>query len=74
MVHTFCKLGKNNRGLPTTEFYIDGKPQVYCYGRTDSMTEEALPECKSCPDWVHGEQCEKDFKKELERRMSDEQG
>ena len=72
MVHTFCKLGKNNRGCLTTEFYIDGKPQVYCYGRTDLKNWKivARAECKSCPNWVYGEQCGKDFQKEMERMAS----
>lgn len=49
------------RGKPSTEFYIDGKPQIYCYGWQDGMTDEPFSECKNCFDWVYGEQCEKDF-------------
>ena len=60
MVHVRkCPYGK--RGKPTTEFYIDGKPQIYCYGWIDGMTDEALDICKSCKDWANGEQCDKDF-------------
>ncbi len=62
MVHVSkCPYGK--RGRPTTEFYIDGKPQIYCYGWEDKMTDEALLICKNCKDWVRGEQCELDFEK-----------
>ena len=53
------------RGRPTTEFYkiVDGqkKPQIYCYGWIDRMTDEPLDTCKSCMDWVYGSQCEYDF-------------
>lgn len=59
MVHTKCSFGK--RGKPSTEFYINGKPQIYCYGWIDQMNDEPLDECRICPDWVCGEQCEKDF-------------
>ena len=59
MVHTKCPLG--DRGKPTTEFYKDGKPQIYCYGWMDKMTDEPLEECKIFLDYVYGEQIEKDF-------------
>lgn len=61
MVHVKkCPL-KEGRGRPTTEFYKDGKPQIYCYGWQDGMTDEPLPECKACQDWAYGEQIEKDY-------------
>ena len=64
MVHIKkCPLGK--KGKPTTEFFKDGKPQIYCYGWIDAMTDEPLKECKNCADWVNGEQCEKDFSERL---------
>lgn len=63
MGHTQCRLGKLYRGYPSIGFYKDGKPQYYCLGRMDAETEEPLPECKECPDWVYGEQCEEDFQK-----------
>lgn len=63
MVHVKKCPNPDGRGKPTTEFYIDGKPQIYCYGWQDAMTDEPLPECKVCQDWVYGEQCEIDFKK-----------
>ena len=59
MVHTKCQ--RDKRGKPTTEFYIDGKPQVYCRGFYDMMTDEPVEACKNCLDFVDGEQCEKDF-------------
>lgn len=65
MVHvTRCPYEKG-RGKPTTQFYINGKPQIYCYGWMDCMTDEWLEICKQCKDWVYGEQCEKDYKKFL---------
>ena len=64
MVYKECPLGltTNERGRGcTTEFYIDGKPQIYCYGRvTDGGT---MRECVTCPNWALGEQCEEDFQK-----------
>lgn len=64
MVYKDCPLGlkteQRSRGC-TTEFYIDGKPQIYCYGReTDGGT---MRECVTCPNWYLGEQCEEDFQK-----------
>lgn len=51
MVHVKkCPLGK--RGRPSTEFYKDGKPQVYCHGYIDKMTDDPLKECKACADYV----------------------
>lgn len=61
MVHVIncpCKYG---RGRPTTEFYKDGKPQIYCYGVIDSFRDDYCECCKNCKDWVDGEQCELDF-------------
>ena len=64
MVYKDCPLGltteQRSRGC-TTEFYIDGKPQIYCYGRVaDGGT---MRECVTCPNWCLGEQCEKDYQK-----------
>ena len=56
-----CPLG--DRGKPTTEFYVDGKPQIYCYGWIDRMTDEPLKECQNCKDFVYGEQMQIDFAK-----------
>ena len=53
-----CEYG---RGKPTTEFYIKGKPQTYCNGWQDGMTDEVIAVCRNCKDWVYGEQCEKDW-------------
>ena len=61
MVHVRKCPCKSGRGRPVTEFHIKGKPQIYCFGRYDMMTEEALPICKKCADWVDGEQIEKDY-------------
>ena len=55
MVHVKkCPLGK--RGRPSTEFWKDGKPQIYCRGWVDQMTDEALEACKNCADWADGDQ------------------
>jgi len=61
MVHVKeCPLG--DRGQSTTEFFKDGKPQKYCYGRVDKMNDEPLEVCKRCLDYVGGEQIRKDLK------------
>ena len=66
MVHVKkCPLG--DRGRATTEFYIEGKPQKYCYGRTDMMNDEPFEECKRCLDYVNGEQMRKDIKEYCEQ-------
>lgn len=54
-----CEYG---RGRPTTEFYKNDKPQIYCLGWTDRMTDEPLEVCKNCKDFVHGKQIEYDVK------------
>ena len=60
MVHVKkCPLGE--RGRPTTEFWKDGKPQIYCYGWVDQMTDEALGECRRCLDWAYGDQVNRDL-------------
>ena len=65
MVHVKKCPCKEGRGKPTTEFHkvVDGKkkPQIYCCGWMDSMTDEPYEICKNCKDWVNGEQCEYDF-------------
>lgn len=51
MVHVKkCPYGK--RGRPSTEFYKDGEPQIYCEGWIDPMTDELIGECGCCPDHV----------------------
>ena len=69
MVHVKKCPYEKGRGNPTTEFYkiVDGKrkPQIYCLGWIDSMTDEPLEVCKNCKDWAYGEQCEHDFEHEL---------
>ena len=42
----------SRRGEPSIEWYKDGKPQYYCYGYIDKMTDELLPECKECRSHV----------------------
>lgn len=54
-----CPYG--NRSRAETAFWINGKPQIYCAGWIDRMTDEPLEICQKCADWVNGEQCEKDF-------------
>lgn len=48
-----------HRGKPTIEWYKDGKPQYYCYGYMDRMTEEPLEVCQNCADFVNN--IEEDF-------------
>ncbi len=56
------------KGKPSIEFYKDNKPQYYCMGYKDLRTEMPYEECTECKRWYLGEQCEKDFEEELERR------
>ena len=51
MARVKCALG--NRGHATLEWYKDGKPQYYCHGYIDKMTDGFLPECYACPDHVN---------------------
>lgn len=73
MVHVKkCPLGK--RGRPSTEFWKDGKPQIYCRGWIDKMTDEPLNECRACSDWAEGEQVHRDIQTTiLEWSMEDKQ-
>ena len=60
MVHVKkCPYGK--RGRPSTEFYKNGKPQIYCMGWMDCMTESPIEECRHCKDFVMGTQIELDI-------------
>ncbi len=68
MVHTKCSYEKG-RGRPTTEFYLFGRPQIYCMGWIDPMNDEPISVCKKCPDFVAGQQCAIDF---LEYRKREE--
>ena len=58
------------KGKPSIEFYKDNKPQYYCMGYINLMTDEEYPECRECKRWYLGEQSEKDFKEELARRKA----
>ena len=51
----------SQKGNPSIEFYKDGKPQYYCMGYENMMTDEPYTECRECPRWALGYQCEKDF-------------
>lgn len=61
MVHVAKCPYSEGRGLPTTEFHIDGKPQIYCRGWEDKRTDEPIEVCKNCKDFVYGSQIEKDY-------------
>ena len=50
----------SRRGQPSIEWYKDGKPQYYCYGYIDKMTDELLVECKECRSHVYKAQGELD--------------
>lgn len=55
MARVRCKIAGHKvkrRGEATVEWYKDGLPQYYCYGYVDKMTDEPLPECKECRDYV----------------------
>ena len=56
MAKTVCKAVKTHevprRGKPSVEWHKEGKPQYYCYGWKDSMTDELLEVCANCKDNV----------------------
>ena len=62
-----CEYG---RGRPTTEFYKDDKPQIYCMGWLDKMNDEPLEICASCADFFQGEQCYQDFEHHRQEVMN----
>lgn len=75
MAKTVCRARKQGivreRGKASIEFYKDGKPQYYCYGYGDPMTDELLEVCKNCIDHVDSAEAERDYEewqKEKERR------
>ena len=56
MAKTVCKAVKTyevpRRGKPSVEWHKNGKPQYYCYGWKNSMTDELLEVCRNCKDNV----------------------
>lgn len=46
-----CALGK--RGRPSHEWNDGEKDHIYCLGRVDLMTDNPLPKCLVCPDFVN---------------------
>lgn len=54
------------KGKASIEWYMeDTRPQYYCYGYTDYMTDELLPECKRCEK--HVDKAYDDLKTYMER-------
>lgn len=56
-----CQAVKNGevkvKGKPSIEFYIDGKPQYYCYGYCyDGSSNDVLESCKNCKKHVDNAQ------------------
>lgn len=53
---TICRAKRNlivsERGKSSIEWYKDGKPQYYCLGYKDKMTDDLLDACKTCKDNV----------------------
>ena len=60
MIHVRRCPHKGGRGNEATAFYVNGEPQIYCYGWKDE-TEEYVEECKRCQDFIHGTQIECDY-------------
>ena len=56
MGKTICQAKKNGevtrRGKASIEYYKDGKPQYFCYGYKDTMSDELLETCQKCIDNV----------------------
>lgn len=66
MVHVKRCPNPLGRGKPSTEFYKDENPQIYCYGWIDMENEEPLDICKKCADYVDNAQHDLDvYIKEL---------
>lgn len=67
MGRVVCKAVKNGevkrRGKPSIEFFRGNKPQYYCHGYIDAMTDEALETCRRCPDFV--DYAQKDLEKSI---------
>ena len=61
----------SRRGEPSIEWYKDKKPQYYCYGYIDKMTDELLSECKECRSHVYKAQGDLD---EYNRRKENDYG
>lgn len=59
----------SRRGEPSIEWYRDGKPQYYCYGYIDKMTDELLSECKECRR--HVRKAQDDFDEYNRRKEND---
>ena len=59
----------SRRGEPSIEWYKDGKPQYYCYGYIDKMTDELLVECKECRS--HGYKAQGDLNEHNRRKEND---
>ena len=60
----------SRRGEASIEWYKEGKPQYYCYGYIDKMTDELLPECKECLRHVYKA---KDDLNEYNRRAGEDE-
>ena len=54
-----------NKGKSSVEFYKNGKPQRYCYGYIDKMTDELFPECEACN--INVNKAQGDLEKEIDR-------
>lgn len=52
----------DKKGKPSIEFYKNRKPQYYCLGYENRMTDEPYKECMECPGWDLEEQCQKDYR------------
>lgn len=62
-IRMVCRAKENGKvskcGKPSIEWYAGGKPQYYCCGYIDKMTDELLPECKECR--VHVSKAQEDL-------------
>lgn len=69
-----CKAKESGKvslqGNPSIEWYKDGKPQYYCYGYIDKMTDDLLTECQECKSNVYKAQDDLD---KYSRRAGEEE-
>lgn len=62
--------GIKERGKASIEWYDNkGKPQYYCYGYIDKMTDELIDECKNCKNNVNKAQEDLDNYIKLNRKV-----
>lgn len=71
MVHVKKCPHRFGRSKPSTEFYKDGKPQIYCYGWINMITDDTDDICQKCADHVDNAQDDLDAYLKGNRRANE---